>query len=275
MAELEAITEVQADPRKSTVQGRQYGRRFPLAAGKPINLGRDEAKMDIAIPEDDQISRFQAILTWEPGREKLTVQTRPVTPPNYPTPPANQTLVFDEKQKKLVEAPGGRCVVGKGESFWIGQTRFTLHSDGEQEPESPADMTIAPRQEERTRAQLEEIPFANPGAALRAMEQLPAMIRAVKCGESWASLKKRFGCGNHHLGTQKIYDATLLEAAAKAQRQHLVDAYRCVVTHALASNPRPSRGEIRTRLVTEMSYLEHHDKAWLRLQLDQVPRRNR
>jgi adenylate cyclase len=178
MAELEAITEVQADPRKSAVQARQYGRRFPLVATKPMQLGRDEGKMDIAIPEDDQISRFQAILTWEPTKEKLTVQTRPVTPPNYPTPPANQTLVFDEKQKKLVEAPGGRCTIGKGESFWIGQTRFTLH-EGEPEPESPADMTVAPRQEERTRAQLEEIPFANPGAALRAMEQLPATIRAV------------------------------------------------------------------------------------------------
>ena len=179
MAELEAITEVQADPRKSAIQARQYGRRFPLVAGKPMHLGRDEAKMDVAIPEDDQISRFQAILTWEPAKEKLTVQTRPVTPPGYPTPPANQTLIFDEKLKKLVEAPGGKCVVGRGESFWIGQTRFTLHSDGEQEAESPADQTIAPRQEERTRAQLEEIPFANPGAALRAMEQLPATIRAV------------------------------------------------------------------------------------------------
>src|SRR5262245_42015772 len=178
MAELEAITEVQADPRKSAVQARQYGRRFPLVSGKPMHLGRDEAKMDVAIPEDDQISRFQAILTWD-GREKLPVQTRPPAPPNYPTPPANQTLIFDEQQKKLVEAPGGKCVVGRGESFWIGQTRFTLHSDGEQEPDSPVDMTVAPRQEERTRAQLEEIPFANPGAALRAMEQLPATIRAV------------------------------------------------------------------------------------------------
>src|ERR1700752_2486991 len=98
MAELEAITEVQADPRKSTVQARQYGRRFPIVATKPMNLGRDEAKMDIAIPEDDQISRFQAILTWEPAKEKLTVQTRPISQPNYPTPPANQTLIFDEKQ---------------------------------------------------------------------------------------------------------------------------------------------------------------------------------
>ena len=179
MAELEAITEVQADPKKSAIQARQYGRRFPLVPGKPLHLGRDEAKMDIAIPEDDQISRFQAILLWEPGKEKLTVQTRPPQPPAYPTPPANQTLVFDEKQKKLVEAVGGTCVVGRGESFWIGQTRFTLHSDGEPEPESPVDATVAPRQEERTRAQLEEIPFANPGAALRAMEQLPATIRAV------------------------------------------------------------------------------------------------
>lgn len=179
MAEIEAITEVQADPKKSAIQARQYGRRFVLAPGKPMHLGRDEGKMDIAIPEDDQISRFQAILLWEPGKEKLTVQTRPPTPPAYPTPPANQTLIFDDKQKKLVEVPGGKCQVGRGESFWIGQTRFTLHSDGEPEPESPADMTVAPRQEERTRAQLEEIPFANPGAALRAMEQLPATIRAV------------------------------------------------------------------------------------------------
>ena len=108
--------------------------------------------LDVAIPEDDQISRFQAILIWDADRQRLTVQTRPPAPPAYPTPPANQTLVFDEKVKKLIEAPGGKCVVGRGESFWIGQTRFTLHSDGEQEPESPADATVAPRQEERTRA---------------------------------------------------------------------------------------------------------------------------
>ncbi len=164
MAELEAITEIQSDPKRSAIQARQYGRRFPLVAGKPLHLGRDESKMDLAIPEDDQISRFQAILTWDPA---------------YSTAPANQTLIFDEKLKKLVEAPGGKCVVGRGESFWIGQTRFTLHSDGEQEPDSPADATVAPRQEERTRAQLEDIPFANPTAALRAMEQLPATIRAV------------------------------------------------------------------------------------------------
>ena len=70
-------------------------------------------------------------------------------------------------------------MVGPGESFWIGQTRFTLHSDGEAEPVNPVDATVAPRQEEKTRAQLEEIPFANPAAALRAMEQLPSTIRAV------------------------------------------------------------------------------------------------
>ena len=178
MAELEAITDVQADPKKSAVMARQYGRRFPLAPNRPLNLGRDEGKMDIAVPEDDQISRFQAILTWEPSKEKLTVQTRP-TSSGYPNPPANQTLVFDDKLKKLVEAAQGKCVVGRGQSFWIGQTRFTLHNENESEPDSPVDATIAPRQEEKTRAQLEEIPFANPAAALRAMENLPNTIRAV------------------------------------------------------------------------------------------------
>lgn len=178
MAELEAITDIQADPKKSAVMARQYGRRFPLAPNRPLNLGRDEGKMDVAIPEDDQISRFQAVLLWEPGKEKLTVQTRP-TSSGYPNPPANQTLVFDDKLKKLVEAAHGKCLVGRGESFWIGQTRFTLHSEDESELESPVDATVAPRQEEKTRAQLEEIPFANPAAALRAMENLPNTIRAI------------------------------------------------------------------------------------------------
>lgn len=104
---------------------------------------------------------------------------------------------------------------------------------------------------------------------------IEAMILAMKCGEVWASLKKRFGCGDHHLGTLKIYDATLLEAASTAQRQRLIEAYRRAVAHALASHPRPSRGEIRMRLVTEVSYLDHHDRAWLRSQLDQLPRRRR
>jgi len=179
MAELEAITEVQQDPRRTAVQARQYGRRFPLPPNKDLNLGRDEAKMDLAIPEDDQISRFQAIIRYEADKSKLVVTTRPPQPPSYPGPPANQTLVFDTTQKKLVEAPGGRCEVGRGESFWIGQTRFTLHPDGEKQADSPADATIAPRQEERTRAQLEEIPFANPTAALKALEQIPSMIRAA------------------------------------------------------------------------------------------------
>ena len=178
MAELEAITDIQADPKKSAVMARQYGRRFPLTPNKAMNLGRDEGKMDIAVPEDDQISRFQAIVTWEPAKEKATVQTRP-TSPGYPNPPANQTLVFDERAKKLVEAPQGKCLVGRGESFWIGQTRFTLHNDEESQHDSPVDATIAPRQEEKTRAQLEEIPFANPAAALRAMENLPNTIRAI------------------------------------------------------------------------------------------------
>lgn len=102
---------------------------------------------------------------------------------------------------------------------------------------------------------------------------IEAMVRAMKSGESWASLKKRFRCGDHHIGTLKIYDATLSELAAKARRQNLIDAYRRAVALALASFPAPSRREIRTRLVTEVSYLERHDKSWLRSQMDQVPRR--
>ena len=71
MAELEAITEIRPTKEKPHVTQAQYGRRFTLAPGKPVRLGRDEGKMDWAIPEDDQISRFYATLSWDGAR--LTV----------------------------------------------------------------------------------------------------------------------------------------------------------------------------------------------------------
>lgn len=104
---------------------------------------------------------------------------------------------------------------------------------------------------------------------------IDAMIDALKRGDTWADIKRRFGCGDHHLGTLKIYDATLREVAAGAQRERLIDRYRRSVAAAFACNPRPSRTEVRTRLVTEVSYLEHHDKVWLRSQFGRVPRRRR
>ncbi|MDB5305943.1 MAG: adenylate/guanylate cyclase protein [Gemmataceae bacterium] len=178
MAELEAITDVRTAKDKSGIMSGQYGRRLPLVSGKLVRIGRDETKVDWAVPEDDQISRFYAFLQWDGS--KLTVERRGSIPPDYPEPPPNRIIVLNPdlaaKEKHLEVT---KCAVGPGESFWIGQTQFTVREDGDSGQDSPVDATVAPRQEERTRAQLEEIPFTNPAVALKAMEQLPSMIKAA------------------------------------------------------------------------------------------------
>jgi class 3 adenylate cyclase len=178
MAELEAITDIRPTKDKPGLTAVQYGRRFPLAVDQSVRLGRDEAKMDWAVPEDDQISRFYAILKWD--GTKLAVERRGSVPPEFPEPPANKIVVANKTpgaKDKFQEV--AKCEVYPGESFWIGQTQFTVRGDSELAPESPVDATVAPRVEERTRQQLEEIQFTNPAAALKAMEQLPGMIKAA------------------------------------------------------------------------------------------------
>ena len=179
MAELEAITNIPASKDRPASTTGQFGRRYALTSGQPVRLGRDEAKMDWAIPEDDQISRFYALLKFDAPTNRLEVKRRDASP-DYPDPPANKIVIVNKE-------PGAKdkfrevavCTVLPGESFWIGQTQFTLRSESDFAPESPVDLTVAPRTEERTRGQLEEIPFANPAAALKAMEQVPGMIKAA------------------------------------------------------------------------------------------------
>jgi adenylate cyclase len=176
MAELEAITEIRPTKDKPHVTPAQYSRRFPLAAGKPYRLGRDESKMDFAVPEDDQVSRYYANVSFDTG--KLKVGRRPPVPPDYPDAPVNKIVVRDPKSRdKFLDVTDWE--VGPGESFWIGQTQFTLKGDNDTGPESPIDATVAAKEVDRTRAQLEEIAFTNPATVLKAMEQLPATIKAA------------------------------------------------------------------------------------------------
>jgi adenylate cyclase len=179
MAELEAITNIPASKDRPASTTGQFGRRFSLTSGQLVRLGRDEAKMDWAIPEDDQISRFYAVLKYDGPSNRLAVERRGASP-EYPEPPANKIVVVNKEpgaKDKFREV--SECTILPGESFWIGQTQFTLRSESDFAPESPVDLTVAPRTEERTRGQLEEIPFANPAAALKAMEQVPGMIKAA------------------------------------------------------------------------------------------------
>src|SRR4051812_41076069 len=98
MAELEALTEIRPAAGRTTVSTLptgQFGRRFPLVVGHTARLGRDETKMDWAVPEDDQISRFYAVLKWDGA--KLAVERRGSVPPDYPEPPANKIIILNKE----------------------------------------------------------------------------------------------------------------------------------------------------------------------------------
>ena len=147
----------------------QYSWRYPVPEKKIMRLGSDPAYCDWVVPEDRMISRFHATLEWSGAA--LTVKRREVLKPDFPSPPQNQIWF----QNKPVES----CTIKPGEWFVIGQTRFTLRGDADSEPDCPVDATIVQRQEERSRAELEHVPFTNPATLLKAMEQLPQYLKVV------------------------------------------------------------------------------------------------
>jgi class 3 adenylate cyclase len=175
MAELEATTELPVAGGAAT-QTMQYSRRWPLPIGRIIRLGRDESKMDCATPEDDQISRFYATVEWDGSR--LYVKRRGSIP-DYPEPPPNLIDISRKVPGARSEVLVTECEILPGESFKIGQTIFTVHSELEPAVESPVDQTITRRTEEKDRTQLEGIPFTNPAVALKAMEQLPLLMKTA------------------------------------------------------------------------------------------------
>src|SRR5262249_14958483 len=141
----------------------QFTWRYPLPEKKMIRLGSSPAFCDWVVPEDRMISRLHAFLEWDGSL--LRVTRRGVLKPDFSKAPENHIWF----QNKPVE----KCEVRPGEWFVIGQTRFTVRGEGDSGPECPVDATVVRRQEERTRAELENLPFANPATLLKAMEQLP------------------------------------------------------------------------------------------------------
>jgi class 3 adenylate cyclase len=120
MAELEALTRIDARGQilrsDHIVVPGEYRWQRELPLNRPLRLGRDPAKCDLAAPDDLLISGFHATIEWN-GTE-LAVTSRGALPPEYPKPPTNQ-IWFQNK-------PCDSFRVCAGEWFVIGQTRFTL-----------------------------------------------------------------------------------------------------------------------------------------------------
>lgn len=160
MAELEMLTIV---PPEAGDEPRQVGRRHTLPLGQPLRVGQQASEVEYAIPEDRSISRFHATLRWD-GRA-LRVEERPALPPKFPTAPRNRILFNGQ--------PVRACAVAPGDTFFIGRTRFTLHGD----PPVEGTVAVPHHEQQRTRTDLERVPFEHPGDVLKALEKLPDVFR--------------------------------------------------------------------------------------------------
>jgi adenylate cyclase len=137
--------------------------RWPLSAGVPLVLGRDhsnaEVRTDLRVPDEScKLSRRHVELRFENGR--LTVQRRAET--------QNRVYFQGDDQKHNAFA------VRAGESFVIGDFRFTLEGDAPtvgSEP-APPDMELTCSREE-----LRQVRFVDADARIEILARLPEVIR--------------------------------------------------------------------------------------------------
>lgn len=152
MAELEALHE-------NKELNIRNGWRNELPANQPIKLGRVLGQSDWWM-NDGLISSFHATVVWD--GEKLTVQER--TDP----PPTNRIYYQSRPQASFSIKPP--------DSFVIGNTVFMLHGGNTGAPGNDRpDMTLA--EASFTRAQLRQVPFDTSATFLRALEQVPDVLR--------------------------------------------------------------------------------------------------
>jgi adenylate cyclase len=152
MAELEALHE-------NKELGIRNGWRNELPLNQPIKLGRVFGQSDWWM-NDGLISSFHATVVWDGEKLNVTERTDP--------PPTNR-IYFQSR-------PQATFSIKPPDSFVIGNTVFMLHGGNSTAlaNERP-DMTLA--EASFTRAQLRQVPFDTSATFLRALEQVPDVLR--------------------------------------------------------------------------------------------------
>jgi adenylate cyclase len=127
--------------------------RRPLPLHQELSLGRNPTKSKWDVPWDLQISGLHATLLW--NGVKLRVRK---------LPEGKNQIIFRGRPQEDFEA-------GVGERFAIGETIFIVEESLPVPPDRPiSELTCSP-------SELREIKFADPGARIEALAELPKMIR--------------------------------------------------------------------------------------------------
>lgn len=153
MAELEALYE-------NKEQNLRNGWRNTLPANQPIKLGRVYGQADWWM-NDGLISSFHATITWDGERLNVAERTDP--------PPTNRIYYQSRPQPTFAISPG--------DSFVIGNTVFMLHAGSASTIAADRPDVTVPAEATFTRAQLRQVPFDTSATFLRALEQVPDVLR--------------------------------------------------------------------------------------------------
>lgn len=141
----------------------------PLPPGQVI-LGKHPDYCQLVVDWDVQVSRIHASLEWKDGRlwvQRISTKNPPFKVDKLPYRATNPIFYRDEDQRFT------RFSLAPGESFVIGETRFTLMGPAPVLPEEPApsaEMTCVP-------GELEKVRFLDPDERLEVLSDLPEVIR--------------------------------------------------------------------------------------------------
>lgn len=242
MAELAAVYH---SPEHKT-DFRESGWRKELPLNRPIKLGRVQGPgySDWSVEDDASISRVNATLVWD-GTALAVEQFRPAGGKT------TSDVIFRDR-------PAARFVVGPGESFVIGTTRFTLHAGPGAGPPDRVTPAGAPPPVEMTlsRDALRSSPFAEAEVVLRALEELPDVLRLVT--EDARLL-------------QKVVDI-LLKAVGRAEAAAVVrlgpDATKAaptvsVVCHKFRTTPAGGQFQVSRKLAYKALREERKSVSWV------------
>lgn len=152
MAELEALYE-------NKEQNVRNGWRNVLPLNQPVKLGRAYGQSDWWM-NDNLISAFHATVVWDGERLAVTERT---------PPPTNRIYYQSRPQPSFAIAPG--------DSFVIGNTVFMLHATSASVVVGDRPDVTIPAEASFTRAQLRQVPFDTSATFLRALEQVPDVLR--------------------------------------------------------------------------------------------------
>ena len=102
--------------------------------------------------------------------------------------------------------------------------------------------------------------------------EIREMMEMLRKGLPRAQIQQLFACASSFLDQIPIYDPTL-RANAKVSRHHQskVD-HREAIEGYLKRHPGSARSQLRNALPGPISFLDRHDKTWLRAVLDGLPK---